>query len=232
MPSPFQRGYRSTPVPNPLLAELLVEISDPDELRITLRTIWALHRKKGFPTYVTLADLTSDRTVAAMLGADGEELEKRVASILAKALRRGTLLAIRQHPGHSRYYLNTEPVRRALYKQYPEMPGELTSGGGRAAGELELETWPNLEAAFSPSPAAVAYEENIGPITPLVAEVVDAIREAVDKDARNWSYVAAALRRPRKGQTEDGEPGGDTQAVRSDEFIRWYRERQRNRGNR
>ena len=42
----FPAGYRSTPVPNPLLSSLLEEINDLDELKITLRAIWFLHQRR------------------------------------------------------------------------------------------------------------------------------------------------------------------------------------------
>ena len=240
-PSPFPRGYRSTPVPNPLLAGLLVDITDPDELRLTLRTVWALHQQRAFPPSVTVADLASDRTVAAMLGMAGEDLENRVSVLLEQAAGRGTLLSVAERGGSGRFFLNTEPVRRVLSRQ-----GIVPTAGDYAAGtEADLETWQDLEAAAEPSLAVTAYEENIGHITPLVAEkisdaidnytelaVIEAIRTAAARDARNWNYIAALLRRPRREQAEDGEPGEYPQDVRSDDFIRWYLRKQRERGNR
>ena len=240
-PTPFARGYRSTPVPNPLLADLLVEITDPDELRLTLRAVWALHQQRGFPQSVTMSDLAADRTVAAMLRTAGEDLENRVSALLDQAAGRGTLLKLPGRGGEDRYYLNTEPVRRALARQ-----GFVPADTSEAAdAEAELESWQDLEAAAEPSLAVTAYEENIGQITPLVAEkirdaiadyselaVVDAIRTAAAKDTRNWNYIAALLRRPQREQAGHGEPGEYPQDVRSDDFIRWYLKKQRERGNR
>ena len=190
-PSPFPRGYRSTPVPNPLLAGLLVEITDPDELRLTLRAVWALHQQSAFPPSVTMSDLASDRTVAAMLGAAGEDLEIRVSALLDQAAERGTLLKIAERGGPDRYFLNTEPVRRALSRQGIVQPAVTET----AETDADLETWPDLDAAAEPSLAVTAYEENIGHITPLVAEkisdaindytelaVVEAIRTAAARD--------------------------------------------------
>ena len=240
-PSPFPRGYRSTPVPNPLLADLLVEITDPDELRLTLRAVWALHQQRGFPPSLTMSGLASDRTVAAMLGTAGEDLENRVCALLDQAAERGTLLKIGERGGPQRYFLNTEPVRRALSRQ-----GVAPTGSDDAVeAETDLETWQDLEAAAEPSLAVTAYEENIGHITPLVAEkisdaiddytelaVIEAIRTAAARDKRNWNYVAALLRLPQREQAGHGKPREYPQDVRSDDFIRWYRRKQRERGNR
>ena len=241
IPNPFPRGYRSTPIPNPLLADLLVEITDPDELRLTLRAVWALHQQRAFPPSVTVADLAADRTVAAMLGAAAEDLEIRVSALLEQAAERGTLLKVAERGGTDRYFLNTEPVRRALSRQ-----GVVPPVGDYAAGtDADLEAWQDLEAAAEPSLAVTAYEENIGHITPLVAEkisdaiddytelaVIKAIRTAAARDIRNWNYIAALLRRPQREQAKDGEPGEYPQEVRSDDFIRWYLRKQRERGNR
>ena len=51
--SPFPRGVQFTPVPNPLLANLLEEIDDINELKVTLRVIWALHRKRAPLPFIT-----------------------------------------------------------------------------------------------------------------------------------------------------------------------------------
>jgi DnaD/phage-associated family protein len=92
------------------------------------------------------------------------------------------------------------------------------------------------------------YEENIGPLTPLItesisaalhehpeADIVDAIKVAVEHNARSWKYVTAVLRRwsveGRDAREPDGKPERHSEENRSDEFIERYLERQRARGN-
>ena len=67
------------------------------------------------------------------------------------------------------------------------------------------------------------YEENIGPLTPLIAETLgeaedtypaewieDAIRIAVQSNKRTWRYVAAILERwQREGRHDKKEPSKD-----------------------
>ena len=116
--SPFPRGVQFTPVPNPLLAGLLEEIDDIAELKVTLRVVWALHRKKAAQPNVTASEMYSDRSVAAMLNVTGDELEKVVGGALNSAAERGVLLAIPSQdggagtacPGFSR---STAPQRRS-----------------------------------------------------------------------------------------------------------------------
>ena len=76
----------------------------------------------------------------------------------------------------------------------------------------DLETWQDLEAAAEPSLAVTAYEENIGHITPLVAEkisdatndytelaVVDAIRTAAARDVQELELHSGLAATAAKG---------------------------------
>lgn len=238
--SPFPRGMKFTPVPNPLLAGLLEEIDDIAELKLTLRIVWALHRKKTPLAYVSARELCEDRSVAAMLDAVGAELERRVRDALSSAVRRGALLEAPVE-GEARYLLNTDPVRSALARRGFSVPGPQ---GGPGAETPLAEDEPGLRHGVFK-----VYEENIGALTPLVAEsitaalaehpesdVIDAMRVASERNARSWKYVTAVLRRwaaeGRDGRETDGKPERHSEANRSDEFIERYLERQRARGTR
>ena len=244
--SPFPRGVQFTPVPNPMLAGLLEKIDDVNELKLTLRVIWALHRKRSTVPYVTASEMYEDRSVAAMLHLSGEALESAVQGALKAAVQRGTLLEVSTtldegEAGGPRYLLNTEPVRKSLARKglAPVSPA-----GGPNAETAQSEVRPELKRGVFKT-----YEENIGPLTPLIADsigaalqehpeadIIDAMRVAVEHNARSWKYVTAVLRRwaveGRDGTEIDGKPERHSQADRSDEFIERYLERQRARGNR
>ncbi len=257
----FPRGVEFTPVPNPLLASLLEEIDSLEELKVVLRVIHGLHRQRKVPSSITRDELYSDRTVAAMLNASGDELEAVVDTALDAASDRGILL-IPVIPGISgedsaaeRIYLNTEPVRRALVRQGID-PAAAASKPDRASKHngsgRQRETWPDTEAALPKMSAITFYEQNIAPVTPLVAEniraaleehpedeVLLAIRMAAEANVRSWNYITAILRRwATEGRPEelndegDGTAGGDIQKDRSDEFYEEYLKRQRARGAR
>ncbi len=243
--APFPRGVVFTPVPNPLLAGLLEEIDDIAELKLTLRVVWALHRKQSPLPYVTASELQADRSVAAMLDVTGDELEAAVMTALKKASERGTLIAVPAgDTGEERYLLNTEPVRAALIGRGVKIA---ESDAGPWAETQQAAARPELrEGVFK------VYEENIGVMSPLIAEsitaalqehpesdVIDAIRVAVEANARSWKYVMAVLKRwavegrdNRETRGLDGKPERYSEANRSDEFIERYLERQRARGNR
>ena len=138
-------------------------------------------------------------------------------------------------------FLNTEPVRRAL----------VSSGMDIARKRYEsAETWANTETALEKLDAITFYEQNVGHMTPLIAEnirtaleehpedeVLLAIRNAAEANARNWNYIAAILRRwAIEGRPEELDDGRDGTAERnlkedrSDQFYKEYLKRQRARG--
>ena len=241
----FPRGVQFTPVPNPLLASLLEEIDSLDELKVTLRAIHGLHRQRKVPASIGFDELFSDRTVAAMLNASGQELEQLVESAVQAATNRGILLVIGNKSQQRQIYLNTEPVRRALVRQGVDVTATQNVGTSKQA-----ETWADTEAASPKQDAVTFYEQNIAPVTPVVAdnihaaleehpedEVLLAIRKAAEANARSWNYIAAILRRwateGRPEELDDGQDGTterDLQENRSDEFYEEYLKRQRARG--
>jgi len=241
----FPRGVQFTPVPNPLLASLLEEIDSLDELKVVLRTIHGLHKQRKVPASISFSELYSDRTVAAMLSASGSELEGLVDSAIESASDRGILLVLDGGNGQNSIYLNTEPVKRALVRQGIDISNKSANASAKAA-----ETWPDAVAALPKQDAVTFYEQNIGAMTPIVAdnlhaaleehpedEVRLAIRKAAEANARSWNYIAAILRRwateGRPEELDDGRDGTaerDFQEDRSDQFYEEYLERQRARG--
>ena len=237
----FPRGVQFTPVPNPLLASLLEEIDSLDELKVVLRTIHGLHKQRKVPASIGFDELLSDRTVAAMLGSSGRQLEEVVETTIESASKRGILLVVNDDNGRRQICLNTEPVRRALVRQGIDPA---------VSASKPAETWADTESALPKLDAVTFYEQNVGQVTPLVAEnihaaleahpedeVMLAIRKAVEANARSWNYIAAILNRwAREGRPEelddgrDGTAERDLQEDRSDQFYEEYLKRQRARG--
>jgi DnaD/phage-associated family protein len=219
----------------------LEEIDSLDELKVVLRTIHGLHRHRKVPASIGFDELFSDRTVAAMLNASGSDLENIVESAIESAVARGILLVVEGDSGERRICLNTEPVRRALVRDGIK----LATKNSRTA-----ETWADSQSADKKQDAVTFYEQNIAPVTSLVAEnihaaleqhpedeVLLAIRKAAEANARSWNYIAAILRRwATEGRPEELDDGRDgtaernIQEDRSDQFYEEYLKRQRARG--
>ena len=111
---------RQVPVPAPLLGSLLEVIDDLDELKCTLRVIDLLSQKRGYPRFVTLRELQSDKSLARAIPSDGDASSAdRIERSLARAVKRGTLVFAVAGTGRDRqpmFGLNTESDRAGLAK--------------------------------------------------------------------------------------------------------------------
>ncbi len=198
---PFQ-GFPSrmefTSVPNLLFSSLLPEIDDLAELKVTLLVIAALYRKKGAPRYVGRNELLADAAVVENLRESGDDFEKTLDAVLAAAVARGTFIGLAAGEGEETetfYLLNDEPGRRAAAK---------VSGGQLVLGGKKVKPVP--VPAGTPPDIFTAYEENIGLLTPMIADelkdaertypadwIRDAIREAALHNKRNIRYITKIL---------------------------------------
>jgi DnaD/phage-associated family protein len=178
---------------------LLPEIDHIGELKVTLYAIWFLDRLEEAVRYVAYADFAADERLVASLGAGGSQSGLRDA--LERAVQRGSLLKVQAQGEDDKksegaiYFLNSPRGRAAVQaiergewspptEQHPEI-------------SLEAER-PNIFRL---------YEQNVGPLTPLIAEtlqdaektyplawVEEAFQIAVEKNVRKWNYIQAILK--------------------------------------
>ncbi len=187
-----------TPVPDLFFSELLPDIDHLGELKVTLYLFWLLARKKGERPCVSGEELAADQRLLGGLAAPGLSPQEVLRDALERAVSRGTLLCVTtgQGPGRRDWYLvNSEKGRQAVE--------DLLAGRwspARAEQPVHLQAArPNI---------FVLYEQNIGPLTPLLAEelmeaedtypaawIEDAFREAVALNRRSWRYVQRILER-------------------------------------
>ena len=143
-----------TPVPNPVFGPLLEQIDDVGELKCTLRLIWMLHRKRGYPKLVTLRELKADRTLARSLARIDDEAT--VEQAMRLAVKRGTFLqGTDRRSGEMVYMLNSEQARVAMSAMVE----------GRLATDEDTHVEP-FEAAVETPNVFALYEDNIGMMSP------------------------------------------------------------------
>jgi len=249
----FTSATRYTPLPNPLLGPLLEEIQDMAELKVILRGFWLLHRNRQLPRRVSQEEFLSDQTLLRGLKAyqdGGSGVKNAIVHGLDLAVERGIFLVHTQERAPSRgvfYLLNTESDRRALAKletDFATAPGGASNTGPEdalvAVGEPESQR-PNI---------FVLYEDNVGMISPILAEELkeaeelypwnwlsDAFKIAVTQNRRSWGYISGILRRwsaegkvsetrGAKGR-EDGEPGRHTEKSDRQKYLEDYQRRWR-----
>ena len=222
----FPRKVQFTPVPSPLFGPLLEQIDDLAELKCTLRVIWLLHQKRGYPRYVGLTELRSDRALVKALSGGAEDSIAELDRALDLSVQRGTLITGRggpDGPGEEIYLLNTEGDRKGL--------ASMTAEAGTPGPVSRPEPWdsvPEHPNIFS------LYEDNVGMISPMIAEelkeaeaeypqgwIEDAFREAVTNNKRSWRYVASILGRwEREGRSDGGAVGGPKKTGYEEYFRR------------
>lgn len=195
---------RFTPIPDLFYTELLPCIDDPAELKLTLYMFWSLNRQRGYPRYLTSAELEAESLLLSSLrppeGEDGDDPQALLRKALEKAVARGTLLrlSISGEAGQTDYlFLNTPQGRKAVEHV--------------RSGALILETTGHIREAHVEEPRLnihELYEQNIGLLQPLLAQeleeaartypsdwLIDAFRVAAENNVRKWRYIKHILER-------------------------------------
>ncbi|MDR3575760.1 MAG: DnaD domain protein [Anaerolineaceae bacterium] len=218
--SPF-RGFppgkvRFTPIPAQFFSELLPEIDHLGEMKVTLYALWFLDRQEGSPRYITYDDFAGDERLLAGLSMTGQNELESLEDALGRAVRRGTLLEARleQSTRQAAVYFLNSPLGRAAFQAWREGKWSPDSQSHPEA-QLVMER-PNIYKL---------YEENIGPLTAMIADYLrdaektypyewidEAIVKAVQNNARKWSYIQAILRK----WQEEGRDGTNRQDSQKD----------------
>ncbi len=202
-----------TPVPAAFFTELLPAIDDLGELKVSLYALWYLARQKDERRYMRRDHLRQDARLMAALRTPGKQDDDALDEALERAVSRGTLLHAADGQGQSIYLLNT-PRGRAALKSLID-------------GEWQPEDLPGARLDADRPTVYVLYEHNIGPLTPMIAEALkaaeaefppewieDAIRLAVENNARKWRYVEAILDNWKAHGRDDRKDRGDSEEAR------------------
>lgn len=206
---------RLTSVPNLFFSDLLPNIDDIAELKVTLYAFWAMTQKEGKVRYLRLTDFLNDTEFVKGLGPTVDLATAALVDGIERAVARGTFLnvSVESADGNMElYFLNTEKGRAAVEG--------ITKGEWRPNPDEEepitlLVERPNV---------FILYEQNIGALTPLIADdlrdaeqtyplrwIEEAIHLAVENNVRKWRYVLSILERWRQEGKKDGVGRRDTQ---------------------
>lgn len=217
--SGFPSGkVRATRIPNLFFSELLPAIDHVAELKVTLYCFWRLYQKQGDVRFVQRAEIEADEVFMAGLAKRPEKAARVLADALERATARGTLLHVTvdgEDNGADLYFVNSAKSRAVVegIERGEWQPGD----DSHAPFDLSIER-PNI---FS------LYEQNIGALTPLIAEklrdmeesypeawVREAIDIAVQQNKRSLAYVLAILERWQTEGKGSEKPGRDLEAER------------------
>ncbi len=204
-------------LPAPFFVDLLPEIDNLAEMKVTLYMLWYLDQLEGNIRYLRREDFSEDERFMAGLGRTPQAAHAALDEGLERAVGRRTLLKAELHldAGDLTLYFLNSPRGRAAVQAIQK--GDWTpTGDQRQPIGLSLER-PNIFRL---------YEENIGPLTPMISETLreteqlypeqwieDAVRIAVENNVRRWRYVEAILKSWRE-EGRDEQNRGDTQKDR------------------
>jgi len=181
-------------IPEVFITRALPLMTSLDEARVCLQFFRLL--KGDADSFLSLEEVLNEEY------ADDITITKeRISSALSLACEHGVLQQVIYHK--EVYYFLNSPRSRAIQRANEKgvwRPG----AGSEAAAHIER---PNIYTL---------YEQNIGPLTPLISQILadaentypagwveDAIQIAVKKNVRNWNYVEAILRSwKEKGRNE------------------------------
>lgn len=222
----FPARTQYTPLPSLFFSALLPQISDITELKVTLHILATLYRKRGYPRLVSLGELLESTSLMRGLSRTDEPPAEALVRALKMATERGTILHLVLDKGGAPqdvYFLNTEADRETVAKV---QRGEIELPGLKAVGQ----SYPEPE---EPPDIFSLYEQNIGMLTPMIAEelkeaerlypadwIRDAVREAVTQNKRKWSYISAILERWSSEGRESGAHRRDTKKQDPSRYIR------------
>jgi len=223
------------PIPEIFFTQLLPEIEDSAELKVTLHLFWLLAQKQGNPRCTNDRELQTDHILMRSLKRRGDPRppEERLRQGLEQAVARGTLLRIYLRlvsEGKDEaeiitwYFFNTARSRKvvaqlqggemipasllAQQEEREEQESEKAIAAGVYSTSRGYDTSRNMQLQVERPNIFVLYEQNIGLLSPLIAEelkdaadqyptewIEAAFREAVQHNKRKWSYIRAILRR-------------------------------------
>ncbi len=179
----FSDSETFTQIPDSFFRQLLNEISDGDELKVTLYALWRMEHMDG--PIRALREIDFDVNDLGIT-------EMEVHSSLDKALEHGSLL--RSSHGNDVFYFLNSPRGRVAAEAFTK--GDWLEKGNIHSTPMER---PNIFKL---------YEENIGPLTPMIADalkdaentfspgwIAEAMELAVKNNKRNWKYAEAILKR-------------------------------------
>mgnify|MGYP001767661541 CR=1 FL=1 len=188
-----------TPIPGPFFSELLPQIDDLDELKLSLYAFWRLDQLPGEFRWLTESDFLEDRLFMQGLGPDIDQARLALKDALRRSVERGLLLEAALGKGEKQeklYFLNSAKGRTAVEAI---QDGSWQPSERNGAPTVLRPATPNIFRL---------YEKHVGPVTPLLAEslgeaedlypaewIEEAFQIAVEHNARNWRYIEAILKR-------------------------------------
>ncbi|MBL7209059.1 MAG: DnaD domain protein [Dehalococcoidia bacterium] len=212
----FPARAEVTPIPNVFITGIMPRVENIAELKTVLHVFWLLSRRRGYPQFITYGELLSDAILMGGIDKGNASRSEILRGALDLAVQHGTMLHLRlDRNGETEdvYLVNSETGKKTMDQI---RRGELTLPGLRPAKE-------GIAEAAPPPDIYRLYEQNIGMLTPIIAQelqeaeklyppdwIESAFREAVAQNKRSWKYIVRILERWAVEGKDNGKLGRDT----------------------
>jgi len=200
-------------IPDQFFSEILPHLLDADELKVVLYILWSAYTAGDYGTAFLLEDLAADKILLKGFSTREETALQALRVAVEKAVSHRILLSV---PGDDAqgitFFINSPRGRQAAELW---LRGDFNAGNRASKATLDI-IQPNLFRL---------YEENIGPLTPIIAETLrdaleaypenwirEAIQIAVNNNVRRWNYISTILTR----WQEEGRDGTDRRNTQED----------------
>lgn len=225
LPHASERGS-ATLIPDEFITHYMPRLTDAVSVKVAVHFLWlASHMPSGQPPAVRLADLSADEVLQAgvmTLGVAEGNAAEAIEQAADKLIELGMLVAFNdgRPGGGERWLLASDEREQPELRRLEAGAGSRLPEAGASASVLTSAGTPDASAE-RPNVFRL-YEENIGLLTPLLADELkdaertyprdwleDAFRQAVEHNARNWAYVRAILKRwGREGRGDEADRRG------------------------
>ncbi|MGB2894947.1 MAG: DnaD domain protein [Anaerolineales bacterium] len=207
-----------TPIPNTFFSELLPRIDHLGEFKVTIYAFWALTQKEGQFRYISLEEMAADPLLMEGMQHDHMTPLEALADALERAVARGTFLKVMVEfdQGEDSYFFLNSPKGRAAVTS-------IKAGEWQPTGDPVVP----ISLAVERPNIYTLYEQNIGPLTPMIAEhlrdaeteyptgwIEDAVRIAVTNNVRKWRYIEVILEDWHKRGKDERKDRGDSEKAR------------------
>ncbi len=212
--SGFGKVSTMTKIPGEFFSEILPDIQSLAEMKVTLYAFWWMQKREN-ASYLQEKDFLADPILMQGLGARPDAQHKALQKGLELAVARGTLIKVvaRKADSEVAYYYIINTARGRAVAEAIEAGQWVPERDDQSALDLRVER-PNV---------FTLYEQNIGPLTPMVADnlrdlsadhgealLAEAIRIAVQNNVRKMAYIESVIkRRLTEGKPTENPPSDD-----------------------
>ncbi|MBE9478903.1 MAG: DnaD domain protein [Chloroflexi bacterium] len=207
-----------TPIPNAFFSELLPRIDHLGEFKVTIYAFWALTQKEGRFRYISLEEMAADQLLMEGLKPEIMTPLETLVDALERAVARGTFLKVKVEfdQGEDSYFFLNSPKGQAAV-------ASIEAGDWQPTGDPEAP----ISLALERPNIYTLYEQNIGPLTPMIAEqlreaeneyppdwIEEAVLIAVTNNVRKWRYIEAILEDWQNRGKDERKDRGDSEKAR------------------